>query len=73
MAILVSRLVETVSNTSVRRLARLSRGLRYGLLALVSTVGLSLGYIPIQQQILRRRAEPLSEYTAYRFADQHME
>lgn len=49
---------ETVSNTSVR-LARLSRGLRYGLLALLSTVGLAIAYIPIQQQILRRRAEHL--------------
>jgi hypothetical protein len=48
-----------VSNRSVGRSSRLRRGLMYALLALLLASAVVATFIPIQQQILRRRAERL--------------
>jgi len=48
-----------VSNQSVGRSPRLRRGLLYVLLALLFASAVVAAFIPIQQQILRRRAEHL--------------
>jgi hypothetical protein len=57
--LLRSKLGNRVSNETVGRLPRLRRSLHYGFLALLLAAAGALAFIPIQQQILRHRAERL--------------
>src|SRR5208282_1012367 len=50
---------ETVSNRNLRPFPRLRRSLFYGILVLFFAASVSVAFIPIQQEILRRRAERL--------------